>query len=83
MVSSASTTGATTGFGEEQMQYFNRIAALKLQNPQIVGFGINNAASYDKSTQTTKGAIIGSAFIKMLTAQGLEGIPAFIKNIRD
>lgn len=83
MVSSASTTGSTSGFGDEQMHYFNRIAALKLQNPQIVGFGISDATTYNAATQTTKGAIIGSAFIKMLSAKGIEGIQGFIKNIRD
>ena len=38
MVSSASTTGAKSGFGDEQTAYFKRIAGLELRNPQIVGF---------------------------------------------
>jgi len=42
MVSSASTTGAKVGFGNEQTDYFKRIANMKLKNPQIVGFGISN-----------------------------------------
>lgn len=37
MVSSASTTGAKSGFGDEQTAYFNRIAEMNLNNPQIVG----------------------------------------------
>ncbi|MBD0779796.1 tryptophan synthase subunit alpha [Maribacter sp. ANRC-HE7] len=82
MVSSASTTGATTGFGEEQKTYFGRIAALNLNNPQIVGFGINNAETFDQATQTTAGAIIGSAFIKHITQFGIDTISDFIKTIR-
>ncbi|MGI9546487.1 MAG: tryptophan synthase subunit alpha, partial [Flavobacteriaceae bacterium] len=64
MVSSASTTGAKSGFGEEQSAYFKRIAAMKLKNPQIVGFGISNALTFKHATEFAKGAIIGSAFIK-------------------
>ncbi len=82
MVSSASTTGATSGFGTEQQAYFERIAALDLNNPQIVGFGINNAETFNQATRTTSGAIIGSAFIKHLNQFGIEGIPDFVKTIR-
>ena len=40
MVSSASTTGAQVGFGDEQTDYFKRIGNMNLKNPQIIGFGI-------------------------------------------
>jgi tryptophan synthase alpha chain len=82
MVSSASTTGATKGFGSAQKNYFERIAALNLNNPQIVGFGINNAETFQQATQSTAGAIIGSAFIKHLTKYGVDSIHDFIKTIR-
>ncbi|MEL6812577.1 MAG: tryptophan synthase subunit alpha [Bacteroidota bacterium] len=82
MVSSASTTGAKTGFGQTQEDYFQRIQEMQLKNPQIVGFGISNEATFKTATQKTNGAIIGSAFIKMLSTEGLEGIPDFIKGIR-
>jgi tryptophan synthase alpha chain len=82
MVSSASTTGAKSGFGEEQKEYFSRIASLSLANPQIVGFGISNSRTFQAATEKTKGAIIGSAFIKHLTQNGTEKIEAFIRGIR-
>jgi tryptophan synthase alpha chain len=82
MVSSASTTGSEQGFGSSQEDYFNRIASLSLSNPQIVGFGINNANTFAMATKKAKGAIIGSAFIKMLSVKGIEGISEFIKTIR-
>lgn len=82
MVSSASTTGAKSGFGEEQSSYFQRIAEMELRNPQIVGFGISNAETFEQATAYAKGAIIGSAFIKHLTEKGVERIPEFIKRIR-
>lgn len=82
MVSSASTTGARNGFGEEQESYFERIASLKLANPQIVGFGISNSETFQAATAKAKGAIIGSAFIKHLTKNGITKIEEFIKGIR-
>ncbi|MCR9264827.1 MAG: tryptophan synthase subunit alpha [Flavobacteriaceae bacterium] len=82
MVSSASTTGAKSGFGTEQTQYFNRIASMELNNPQIVGFGISNSETFDQATKNTKGAIIGSAFIKHLTQNGVEQIGDFVNQIR-
>jgi tryptophan synthase alpha chain len=82
MVSSASVTGSKSGFGKEQEAYFERIAALKLANPQIVGFGIKDAETFEKATRKAKGAIIGSAFIKFLTENGTGNIHNFINKIR-
>lgn len=82
MVSSASTTGAKSGFGAEQTQYFDRIATMELNNAQIVGFGISNAKTFDQATENAKGAIIGSAFIKHLTQNGVDHISDFVNQIR-
>jgi tryptophan synthase alpha chain len=82
MVSSASTTGAREGFGPEQLAYFERIASMNLNNPQIVGFGISNAPTFRQATKHAKGAIIGSAFIKHLSEYGPRGIPTFVETIR-
>ena len=81
MVSSASTTGAKTGFGNEQDVYFDRIAKMNLKNPQIVGFGISNNETFTQATKQAKGAIIGSAFIKYLTKNGIDTIDDFTKPI--
>lgn len=82
MVSSASVTGSKSGFGDAQTEYFERIAAMDLKNPQIVGFGIKDAATFQQATQTAKGAIIGSAFIKHLTENGVATISKFVASIR-
>ncbi len=81
MVSSASTTGAKVGFGEEQTQYFERIANMTLNNPQIVGFGISNNETFTQATKYAKGAIIGSAFVKHVTNEGVNSIDSFVNNI--
>lgn len=82
MVSSASTTGAKEGFGDEQAAYFERIASMDLNNPQIVGFGISNADTFQQATKKAKGAIIGSAFIKHVTQKGVDHIAEFVHQIR-
>ena len=82
MVSSASTTGAQQGFGDAQTAYFKRIANMKLTHPQIVGFGISNSDTFTAATRHQKGAIIGSAFIKHLTTQGVDTISDFVQTIR-
>lgn len=81
MVSTASLTGNQSGFGDEQMAYFERIAQMQLNNPQVVGFGISNARTFQQATAYQKGAIIGSAFIKHLTVNGVNSIDDFIKTI--
>lgn len=82
MVSSASVTGSKSGFGQEQENYFKRIASMNLKNPQIVGFGIKDEETFKQATKTAKGAIIGSAFIKHLTANGTDKTAEFTKQIR-
>lgn len=81
MVSSASVTGSSSGFGEEQISYFKRISDMKLNNPQIVGFGISNQETFIQATTNAKGAIIGSAFIKHLKNHGISKIESFINKI--
>lgn len=81
MVSSASTTGAQSGFGAVQQNYFKRIADLNLKNPQIVGFGISNHETFTQATTHAKGAIIGSAFIKHIEANGVDKINEFVAGI--
>ena len=81
MVSSASTTGAKVGFGNTQTEYFERIANMNLKNPQIVGFGISNNETFTQATKHAKGAIIGSAFVKHVTNNGVDMIKSFVNEI--
>ena len=81
MVSSAAVTGSQSGFGNEQMDYFKRIADLNLKNPQIIGFGIKDNETFSQATKYQKGAIIGSAFIKFLNDNPISNIKSFINKI--
>lgn len=82
MVSSASVTGSTSGFGKETRDYFKRIHNMDLKNPQIVGFGIKDQETFEQATEYTRGAIIGSAFIKHLNSQGIDSIDDFVGNVK-
>ncbi|MCM8567962.1 tryptophan synthase subunit alpha [Gramella jeungdoensis] len=82
MVSSASVTGSTSGFGEETRKYFKRIDNLELKNPQVVGFGIKDKETFDQATEFAKGAIIGSAFIKYVDKNGIADISSFVQNVK-
>lgn len=79
MVSSASVTGSTNGFGEKEIDYFERISKLNLKNPQVIGFGINNKTAFDQAIKFQKGAIIGSHFVNYLKNSG--NIETYIENI--
>jgi len=65
MVSSAATTGTQTSF-DNKTDYFNRINAMNLKNPRLIGFGISNKSTREMVCKYSSGAIIGSAFIKAL-----------------
>jgi len=77
MVSSSSTTGVKGAVNEEQVSYFERITAMNLRSKRLIGFGISDKASFEKSSCYANGAIIGSAFIKAL--EGKETIETKVK----
>ena len=84
MVSSSSTTGTRDGFSPEQIGYFERINGMNLKSPRLIGFGISSRKTFSVACNYAKGAIIGSAFIKMLDSKGdgEENIKSFVKDIR-
>ncbi|CCG98489.1 tryptophan synthase, alpha subunit [Fibrella aestuarina BUZ 2] len=84
MVSSASITGSVSGINDTMRAYFDRVQAMNLRNPRLIGFGINNQDTFDSACQFANGAIIGSAFIRHLQESGTsaEGIASFVQNIR-
>ena len=82
MVSSAAVTGAQSSFGNTQTDYFQRIANMNLNTPTVVGFGISNAQTYEAASSHSRGAIIGSAFIKFLEKEGVNKIEDFVQSIR-
>ncbi len=66
MVSSAAVTGGKSELSQQQLSYFKRMKAMKLKSPLMVGFGINDNKTFNEACKYANGAIIGSAFIRML-----------------
>lgn len=70
MVADASTTGVKRGITDQQIAYFQRINAMNLTIPRLIGFGISDADTFRIACEYANGAIIGSAFIRALGATG-------------
>ena len=84
VVSSASITGAKAGITDEQIAYFERIKKMELQHPTLIGFGISSRETFQTACQHAQGAIIGSAFIKVLAESNelAPDIHRFVKQIK-
>ena len=65
-VSTDATTGAQNSFGASTIEYFERIKAMHLNNPTLVGFGISNKATLEATRLHSNGSIIGSKFVRLL-----------------
>lgn len=84
-VSATSTTGARGKFSNEQVAYFEKLKALNLNNPFLIGFGISDNTSFATASLYGAGAIVGSAFINLLKeSTDLErDIHNFVKEIKN
>jgi tryptophan synthase alpha chain len=82
-VSSNSVTGSTLS-NEGQNEYFVKLAAMKLKNPLMIGFGINSKETFDNACKYAVGAIVGSAYIKAISkSKNIEtATNTFVKTIR-
>lgn len=83
LLSSSSITGGSLNVSANIEDYYKRIKAMQLKNPTIIGFGISKKANFNKACEYANGAIVGSAFVKLLAEDNyLDKIPAFIKSIK-
>jgi tryptophan synthase alpha chain len=78
-VSSSSTTGKNAAL-EVQEKYFKNLQAMQLNNPVLIGFGIRDKSSFTKACSYASGAIIGTAFIKIIENASPKEIPIRIKD---
>lgn len=64
-VSSSSTTGSNKNMTDVNA-YLQKLKAMQLKNPVLVGFGIKDKQTFDTACAHANGAIIGTAYIKAL-----------------
>lgn len=83
LLSSSSITGGNLQVSINIEDYYKRVKDMRLKNPAIIGFGISNRTAFDKACEYASGAIVGSAFVKLLSSDNyLKKIPPFIKSIK-
>lgn len=75
-VSSSSTTGSDKNMTDVNA-YLQKLKALGLKNPVLVGFGIKDKQTFDTACNNANGAIIGTAYIKAL--EGTNDVAATTK----
>ena len=69
LVSGPGTTGGTAPTDTlAQTTYFERITAMNLRNPRLIGFGIGTGPALAHAWHHADGAIVGSALIQALAA---------------
>lgn len=83
LLSSSSITGGNLQLTDDIEDYYKRVKGMGLKNPTIIGFGISDHNSFNKACQHASGAIVGSAFVKLLGQENyMEKIQQFIKGIK-
>lgn len=83
LLSSNATTGKDLDVGNQTERYFQRLKDMKLKNPLVIGFGISDRFTFQKATNYAKGAIIGSAFVRLLEAENYKhAITDFVQGIK-
>lgn len=79
-VSSSATTGKDKDFNAVE-SYLERLKAMQLNNPVMVGFGIKDRTTFDAASRHANGAIIGTAFIQALNENVEESVSHFISSV--
>ena len=83
LLSSSSTTGKDVSLSDVTENYFSRIKNMQLSNPTMIGFGISDNKSFAKATEYANGAIVGTAFVRLLEQENyLDKIPEFISSLK-
>ena len=83
LLSSSSITGGNLQLSVSIEDYYKRIKAMQLKNPTIIGFGISDNKSFTKACEYASGAIVGSAFVKLLAEENyMDKVRGFVKSIR-
>lgn len=67
MVTAAATTGRQRSSTPEQLNYFERIGRMQLQNPVLAGFGISDKEGFETVCRYVNGGIIGSRFLECIS----------------
>src|ERR1700744_2058334 len=65
LLSSSTITGRGLQLSSSVEDYYKRVKSMQLKSPTIIGFGITNHETFDKACEYARGAIVGSAFVRL------------------
>ncbi|CAM4229549.1 tryptophan synthase, alpha chain [Pedobacter westerhofensis] len=83
LLSASATTGKNLNVSDITTTYFSRVAEMNLDNPIMIGFGINSKETFEKACKYANGGIIGTAFVKAVETGDLqENIRTFMQEFR-
>lgn len=82
-VADNSITGAKSEMKSHQIAYFEKLRSLNLKNPLVAGFGISNKEQIETLEPYVDGVIIGSAFLKSILKDGLQGGETFLQSLNN
>jgi tryptophan synthase alpha chain len=82
LVSSSSTTGSDGALSQEQQNRLKETISAVGNMPVMVGFGIHDSQSFQAATEHAAGGIVGSAFIRALSADPKNAIANTVKRIK-
>lgn len=68
-VANAAVTGAQQALAKQQEEYLKRIQDYQLEIPVLTGFGIHDRQTFQTVCRYTSGAIVGSAFLRLLGSE--------------
>lgn len=71
LLSSNATTGKQLQVEDRSEAYFSRIKNMGLSSPIVIGFGISDRETHQKATNYAHGAIVGTAFVRVLGKENL------------
>ncbi|MCB2206843.1 MAG: tryptophan synthase subunit alpha [Bacteroidetes bacterium] len=69
VVSSSSITGKKRKITKKQQRHYEKIRAMNLSKPTMIGFGIYDKETYEFACRYANGAIIGSEFIRYVAKE--------------
>lgn len=75
-VSTSAITGGTKTISDQE-PYFRKLNEMELKNPVLIGFGISQKSNMELACRFSRGAIVGSAYIRAISRGG--DIPANTK----
>ncbi len=82
-LSASSTTGKQVDFSDNSINYFDRLKNMNLKNPFLIGFGIGNKTAFNQACSYAQGAIVGTAFVKVLGKKyDKVAVDAFVASLR-